>query len=224
MSLGAQRLAWPPAGAPGGLVASAEEARALARRRFWAYAAAFGAAWGTLEITVGSFLHALRLPFAGVLLASVGAALLVAQRQVLPERGLSLATGLVAAMCKSLSPGGIILGPMIGISTEALLVELALLLAPRAAVAAALGGALAALWALSQQLLSQVLFYGGDMLALYVAALARVASWLRLEQRAGVRLLVAILLALLAVGATAGVLGWRAGRACRRRLAARVPA
>ncbi|MCU0619979.1 MAG: hypothetical protein MUC69_00585 [Gemmatimonadales bacterium] len=227
MSWSAQRVSGSGAAAASlpaaaGLAAAAEPA--LAQRRFWAYAATFGAAWGTLEITVGSFLHSLRLPFSGVLLAAVGAAILVAQRQVLPARGLTIATGLVAAACKSLSPGGVILGPMVGISTEALVVELALLLWPRAPVAAVVGGALAALWALSQTLLTQVLFYGGDMLALYVAALERVALWLGLARGVGVRALAAILLAFVAVGAAGGALGWRAGRACRLRLdAARDP-
>jgi hypothetical protein len=190
-----------------------------ARRRFWAYAAAFGAAWGTLEITVGSFLHALRVPFAGLTLAAVGAALLVAERQLVAARGLTVATGLVAAACKSLSPGGVVVGPMIGITTEALLIEAALLVRPRAAAGAALGGALATLWSVSQKLLGQVLFYGGDILALYGAALRRLGGWLGIDRAAGVRAIAALLLVIVLAGATAGVLGWRAGRGCGRRLA-----
>lgn len=72
-----------------------------------------------MEITLGSFLHTLRLPFSGTSLAAVSAALLVAQRQMLPRRGLSLTTGIVAAVCKSVSPGGVIFGPMVGITVEA---------------------------------------------------------------------------------------------------------
>jgi hypothetical protein len=186
-------------------------------RRFWAYAAAFGAAWGTLEITVGSFLSALRIPFSGTLLASVGVALLVAERQVLPTRGLTLATGVVAAACKTLSPGGAILGPMIGITAEALLVELALLVAPRAAPTAALGGALAALWPLTQKLFGQVVYYGGDILALYLATLRKTAAWLGIGRTAGWRALGVVLAAIVLFGAAAGLIGRRAGRTCRRR-------
>ena len=47
------------------------------KERFWAYVTAFGALWGSMEITLGSFLHVLRFPFAGILLASISAALLV---------------------------------------------------------------------------------------------------------------------------------------------------
>jgi hypothetical protein len=130
-------MAEPAAGGARGVVTD--------RIRFWAYVTAFGAAWGAFEITVGAFLHALRIPFDGTFLASVSAAFLVAQRQVLPARGASLATGAVAALCKSISPGGMILGPMVAILVESALVEFALLAAPRARTTTMLAGALAAL-------------------------------------------------------------------------------
>ena len=185
--------------------------------RFWAHVTAFGALWGALEITLGSFLHALRLPFAGVLMASLSAALLVAQRQLWPRRGLTAATGLVAALCKSISPGGIILGPMIGIMTEALLVELALLLAPRALPLAALAGALCALWSAFQKVITQFVVYGASVIELYLAALRRAGDWLGISAAAGWRAAIALLSALVLLGALGGALGHRLGRDARTR-------
>lgn len=137
------------------------------RKRFWAHAAAFGALWGTVEVTLGSFLHTLRLPLSGAVLASLAAGLLVAQRQIFSQRGSSAATAVVAALCKSISPGGVILGPMVGITVEGLLVELALLVVPGALPSVVLAGALCALWATLQKLLTQYLLYGGSILELY---------------------------------------------------------
>ena len=188
--------------------------------RFWSQTAAFGALWGGVEITLGSFLHSLRLPFGGVLLAATGALLLVAARQILPQRGSTLAVGVVAALCKSISPGGIILGPMIGIATEALLVELALLVAPRARASAALAGALAALWALSQKLVSQTVFFGGSVLALYLALLRRARDWLHLPGQAGWWALALLLGVVVLLGACGGLLGHSVGREAARRLEA----
>ena len=153
--------------------------------RFWAMVAAFGALWGALEITLGSFLHALKLPFGGTALGVVAAALLVAQRQVLPRRGLSLATGVVAALCKSVSPGGVILGPMIAITAEALLVELALLPAPRSRLAAAWAGALVVCWATFQKVIGQYVYLGEDIIDLYVALLEQGARTAGLSPAAG---------------------------------------
>jgi hypothetical protein len=186
--------------------------------RFWAYTAAFGALWGALEVTVGSFLHALRIPFTGVVLAAIGAGLLVAERQVLPQRGICLATGLVAALCKSLSPAGIIWGPMVGIVSEAALVELALLLAPRSAPSAALAGGLAATWAISQGLLTQYVLYGANIIALYVSAIQKTTSWFGLAARSGWHAVLVVVAVFFLFGALSGLWGLRIGRICHGRV------
>jgi hypothetical protein len=168
--------------------------------RFWGMVAGFGALWGALEITVGTFLHALKLPFGGTAMAAVAVALLVAQRQLLPQRGLSLATGVVTAICKSVSPGGVILGPMIGITVEALLVELALLIAPRSRVGAFFAGALAICWATFQKVISHYVYFGGSILDLYVALVEQGARLLGLSPEGGWRLLGGLVLALMTAG------------------------
>jgi hypothetical protein len=177
----------------------------------WSHVAAFGALWGSLEITLGAFLHVMRLPLVGVIMASMGAMLLVAARQVYPRRGTTLATGVVAALCKSISPGGIILGPMMGIATEGALVELALLAAPRSRACAVMAGVLCALWAAFQKLFMQVIFYGSDIIELYLAALSRAREWLALPLEAGWWALALLLLLLVFVGAAAGLLGRSVG-------------
>lgn len=188
------------------------------RNTFTAHVTAFGALWGFLEITVGSFLHTLRFPFAGILLASASAALLVGQRQLLPRRGVSLATGVVASLCKSLSPGGIILGPMIGILTEALLVEVALLPSSRAAACVALAGVLCALWAASQKLVTQYVLYGAKVIDLYLAALGKAGRWLGVSPAAGWWSLAALLVVVALMGGAGGLLGRKIGQDSVRRL------
>ena len=188
------------------------------RDTFTAHVTAFGALWGFLEITVGSFLHTLRFPFAGVLLASASAALLVGQRQILPRRGVSLATGAVASLCKSISPGGIILGPMIGILTEALLVELALWPSSHAAACVALAGVLCALWSASQKLVTQYVLYGAKVIDLYMAALRKAGDWLGISPAAGWWSLATLLVVVAIMGAAGGLLGRNIGQESRRRL------
>lgn len=180
-------------------------------RRFWAYGAAFGALWGALEITLGAFLHALHLPFAGVAMATVGAMFLVAQRQVVPVRGLTLATGAVAALCKSVSPGGIILGPMVGIAIEALVVELALLPDSRSRASAILGVSLAATWALSQQVVTHVVVYGTDVLDLYTRLLDLGADLVGLPSTAPLLALAALVIPVTVLGLVGGLVGHHVG-------------
>lgn len=187
---------------------------ATAARRlpsFWPLAAAFGALWGSAEITLGSFLHTLKIPFAGAVLAGLGAGLLVAMRQVALLRGLCVATALIAALCKSMSPGGVILGPMVGIGVEGLLVELALLLAPRFLGSALAAGALAALWTVLQKLLTQALLYGLSALELYQALLRKGDEWIG-RSGASLAIVAGILAGVALLGALLAGAGWRVGR------------
>lgn len=185
------------------------------RARFWAQAAAFGALWGGVEITLGAFIHTVRIPFSGALLAAFGTAILVAQRQVVPMRGLSLATGAVAALCKSMSPGGVILGPMLGILSEALAVELALLLAPRSSVSALLAGVLAASATVLHQLFSLWLYYGGGVLELIIEALRKVGQLAGSGSHAGWWAACALGMVIVALGGAGGLIGRHLGRDAR---------
>jgi len=182
------------------------------RQRFWAHAAAFGALWGAIEVTLGSFLHGLRIPLSGAFLAALGAGLLIAVRQIEPRRGSSIAIGLVAAACKSISPGGVIVGPMVAILAESLLVEVSLLPRPRSAIAAIAAGLLAVTWTVSQKLFGQVVFYGGDVIRLYVEMLTKLARSLHLDATTGWWTLAVVGALLLVIGGGAGLWGWRIGR------------
>lgn len=185
---------------------------------YWGVVACFGALWGALEITLGTFLHTLKLPFGGTMLAAVSASLLVAQRQILPRRGLSLMTGIVAAVCKSVSPGGVIFGPMVGITVEAALVELALIVAPRSRIGAALAGALAVCWASFQKVISQYIYFGGTIIELYIAALERGSNMVGLSAEAGWQVLGGVVVAIALLGAVVALWGHSVGRQVAREL------
>ena len=187
---------------------------------FWAFVTTFGALWGAFEVTVGAFLHSLRLPMGGVLLAGLSGVLLVAGRQVFPVRGSSLAAGVVAALLKSLSPGGVILGPMLGIFTEAALVELALLPGSQSLLTTAAAGALATAWAGLQGVATALVVYGTPIVELYLRLAQRLSAPLGLPAATAGWLFAGYTGALLAAGAVAGWVGRRAGRQAAQRLRA----
>ncbi len=183
-----------------------------------AQAAAFGALWGAVEVTTGSFLHALHIPFTGVLLASIGAGLLVAQRQICGRRGISIMTGVVAALCKSLSPAGIIWNPMAAIVMEAAIAEAFLTLAPRAAASAIAVGALAVAWSIGQGLFTQYILYGSNVFSLYVTVVGKTASWLGVETASAWLTLAGVAAAFIIFGGLVGLWGRRVGTLARERL------
>ncbi len=161
-------------------------------------------------MTAGGLLHALHVPFSGILLAAVGAATLACQRALCPARGITLTTGCVAAGLKVFSMGGVYLNPLLAVLLEALLAECVFCLFGAGRFAAGLSGFLMGLWSLVQGLLTLMLLYGTEWIDAFASLLSRQApSWslspLILLSLGG--------LLLMSIPASGGVLGsWSARR------------
>lgn len=134
----------------------------------WLKAAVAGGSWASVEIIAGSFLHNIRIPFAGGILASFGVMLMVAFYQLWPVRGLIWRAGVVCALMKSISPSAIILGPMIGILSEAVLLELFLRLLGRSLPAVIIAGGIAVSAALAQKIFNILVLYGMNLVNVYL--------------------------------------------------------
>ncbi|MDX2443581.1 MAG: nucleoside-triphosphatase [Bacteroidales bacterium] len=126
----------------------------------WLKAATAGSLWASVEIVVGSFLHNLRIPFAGTILAVMGLSLMIAFQFKWNDKGLIWRAGLICAIMKSLSPSAIIIGPMVGILTEAILLDLFIRIFGRNAVGFLLGSIAAVLSALFHKVFTIILLYG----------------------------------------------------------------
>ncbi|HUW14610.1 MAG TPA: hypothetical protein VM537_33125, partial [Anaerolineae bacterium] len=113
--------------------------------------AVFGTLWGMVEITLGTVLKSLNIPLSGVLLSTIGLLVALVGRVFVPRRGATLFIGVIAALLKLFSLGGVVVGPMIGILGEALVAEIALSIAGRPRrIGFMLAGALGVVWPLAQ--------------------------------------------------------------------------
>lgn len=187
------------------------------RDQFWAFVTVFGTLWGGLELSLGTFLHVLHVPKTGFIMVTLSLILLLAQRCIFPARGSTLATGIVAASIKSLSPGGIILGPMFGIVTEALIVEFCLLHGSVRALPCMFAGSMALLWSQLQSLVKSWFYYGWD----FIDGLVRmIEKFFKIQWTASIGLsLIAIFLGIIVItGSTAGFFGCRLGKKTRKAL------
>lgn len=185
--------------------------------RFWSYACVFGSLWGALELTLGTFLHTLHVPKTGLMMVSLSLILLLAQRSIYPLRGSTLAAGVIAACIKSLSPGGIVLGPMVGILSEALIVELCLLAQPRGLFSSVLAGSLAVLWSQLHSVFKLWVYYGKDFIDVFIRL---VEKFFRVEwsMTLGWALVAAFVGLVMSLGGLSGFIGWRWGRRASREL------
>ncbi|MFH2141700.1 MAG: nucleoside-triphosphatase [Bacteroidota bacterium] len=133
----------------------------------WLKASVLGCLWASSEIVLGSFLHNLRIPFAGNFLTAIGIVLLISVAHIWKEKGLFIRAGIVCALMKTISPSPMIFGPMIAIFAEAFLMEIAVTIFRRNIFSFILAGMLAMSWNLFQFIANYIIIYGYNMVDLY---------------------------------------------------------
>ncbi len=178
----------------------------------WLKAAVVGGLWASLEIIIGSFLHNARLPMAGSTLAFFGTILLIGYYQLWPQRGLIIRAGLITAIMKSVSPSAIILGPMMGIMLEAILIELVILILGRNFIGYLIAGIFSVSSALFYKIFSMIVFYGYDLIQVYINVINFGLKQLRIAEAEPVQVLAVLLVFYTLMGTIAATLGYYAGR------------
>lgn len=133
----------------------------------WLKAATIGGLWAAIEIILGSFLHNMRIPFAGSVLTFIGLSLLISFHRMWPVKGLILHAGIICALMKSISPSSVILGPMSGIFFEALMLETGIRILGSDRTGYFLGAALGMLSTLIHKVISLLILYGLDIITIY---------------------------------------------------------
>lgn len=148
--------------------------RACADFSEWTQVGLWGGAAGALEMSLGSVLHAMKVPLRGAALCSAQAATLTfaSARLSVPARVAWVA--FIAAGLKAFSPGGGRVRPMVAISVQGTLFATAVQLLGWNAPGVLLGGLAIGAWAALQGILVQYLLLGEDL----VTAYAKATEWL----------------------------------------------
>ncbi len=178
----------------------------------WMRAAVVGGLWASVEIIVGSFLHNMRIPFAGSILAFNGTILLLGFYQIWPYKGLIVRAGLITALMKSVSPSAIILGPMTGIMLEALLIEGVVAVMGKNLVSYMTAGVFSLSSALFHKIISLIIYYGFNLVKIYVNIINFGLKQLHIGQATDVQILWVLLLFYFVFGSLTGWLGYLIGR------------
>jgi hypothetical protein len=180
--------------------------------------AVFGTLWGISEITLGSVLKSLNIPFSGALLSAIGLVIALVGRAFVPKKGSTLFVGVIAMLLKLFSLGGVILGPMVAIFSEALLAEIVLSLSgnPRR-FSFVLAGALGVTWALVQPFVTGPLLFGRTLFVVWLDLLDTGSRLLGLDASAALAIVVALLAVYLSIGGVAGWLSWDLARQLKMR-------
>ncbi|MDB6167186.1 MAG: hypothetical protein JWM88_50 [Verrucomicrobia bacterium] len=140
----------------------------------WTRIGLFGGASGAIEMSVGSALHAARIPFRSTFLSALQGAMMVFAGFGLTQPGRVMWVSFISAGLKALSPGGNRLRPMLAIFMQGFFFGSTVQLLGWNAPAVALGGMLIGVWASLQGFFLEYLMLGGDLVRAYDSA----ALWL----------------------------------------------
>lgn len=158
------------------LVVAAGEAGTLAKLQRacedfgeWTRLGLFGGAAGGIEMTVGSALHAMKVPLRGLAMSSLQGAMMVFAGTGLAQPGRVVWVPFISGGLKALSPAGNRVRPMIAIIMQGLLFGAAVQALGWNMFGLALGGALIGAWAALQGFLLQYLMLGQEMVRAYDA-------------------------------------------------------
>lgn len=182
----------------------------------WLKAAVVGGLWASVEIIIGSFFHNLRIPFAGSILATNGTILAIAFYQIWPEKGLIWRAGLITALMKSISPSAVILGPMLGIMTEALILELFIRFFGNNFLSLSIAGALSVSSAFIHKIISLLILYGLDIAKLYADIFHFAAKQLRIQNADPWDLIIALISVYIILGIIAAFTGIHIGKTSQK--------
>ncbi|MCG2767626.1 MAG: hypothetical protein L6435_04500, partial [Anaerolineae bacterium] len=127
--------------------------------------------------------------------------------------------GIITVLLKTLSLGGIVIGPVVAILAEALLIELTLTLAQQPIRRHfVLAGSLAVSWNFFHKFIMMRILYGRGIEQVYVKMVVDGSKVLGIDVNYGLLVIGLLFLMRVAVGAVAGWLAWDLGGAVRRRL------
>jgi ABC-type thiamin/hydroxymethylpyrimidine transport system permease subunit len=181
--------------------------------------AVFGTLWGLSEISLGSVLKSLNVPFSGAVLSAIGLTIALVGRLFVPKKGSTLFIGVIAMLLKLFSLGGVIIGPMVGIIAEALVAEIVLsLLGKPRLFSFLLAGAFGVAWTLVQPFITGPLLFGRSLFVVWLDLLDTGSRMLGLKENAVLWIVIALLAIYLFIGGLAGWLGWNIAKQLQTRL------
>jgi len=153
-----------PAGAPDALP---RLLRATEDYGEWTQLGLVGGAAGGIEMTVGSAMHAARIPARGLMLCSLQGAMMTFAGFSLAQPGRVIWIPFISAGLKALSPAGSRVRPMIAICAQGLLYGASVQVLGWNVVGVTLGGALIGAWSALQGVLLQYLLMGEELVRAY---------------------------------------------------------
>lgn len=182
----------------------------------WIKASVLAGLWAGIEIIAGSFLHNLRIPFSGTILTFISIILVVGFFQIWPKYGIIWRAGVITALMKSISPSAVILGPMIAITMEGFIMELAVRFVGRNITGYLTAGMLTMVGILVHKVIRLFLLFGWDIFLIYEEVFIYATNMLGFMPIQPVRAVATLFVVYALLGALAAFIGYRLGQRAKK--------
>ena len=182
----------------------------------WIKASVLAGLWAGIEIIAGSFLHNLRIPFSGTILTFISIILVVGFFQIWPKYGIIWRAGVITALMKSISPSAVILGPMIAITVEGFIMELAVRIVGRNVTGYITAGMLTMVGILVHKIVRLFMLFGWDIFLIYEEMFIYATNILGFMPIQPVHAVTVLFIVYAFIGALAAFLGYRLGQRAKK--------
>ncbi len=202
--------------------------------RDWVYIALFGALWGAVEISLGSLLHTIFPPLTntiltGIILSGIAAIIVLSGASFISKQYSIVLIGIIAALLKLFSFGGVKLGPVLAIILQAVLMQLVWLIPSRktssgpdhlpekSTVLFAFAALPAVSWNFFHRFMMLGILYGKKMVETAVMMAKNGSGLLGIDETKIVPILLVLLLIRMVAGIAAGIAASLLSRGLKRR-------
>ncbi|HET56462.1 MAG TPA: hypothetical protein ENN33_14785 [Ignavibacteria bacterium] len=174
--------------------------------------AVFAAVWGLMEISIGTFLHASKIPFRGAIMSLAAIFILVSARSVLNYKGSLILLGIVTATFRLFLGVGFNITPFVAILIESLIAEIILNRVGYSRISSVITGASVMIYTLLHGLIMQAVFLGMDIYKVYYELVLSFTNKIGLSENVVLIALLTVPVIHLTFGAISASFGYSVGR------------
>jgi len=172
--------------------------------------ALFGALWGVIELSLGTVLHASKLPFRGTILTIVAVVLISVSRSFITYKGSVIAISSVAASLKLITIPGFNITPFIAIIVEGIIGELVFTVLSYNFISSLITGSLILIYTLIHSFVMQGVFFGFNIYNVYIDIINSIGKSINYKGEISYLIIPLIVFIYIFLGSLAGWFGWAA--------------
>jgi hypothetical protein len=174
--------------------------------------ALFSALWTAIELSIGTLLHASKIPFRGTILTIIAIILITISRSFVNYKGSIIAISSVTATLKLVTLPGFNITPFFAIFIEGLIGEIVFSLFSYSRLTSIINGSLTLLYTLIHSLIMQGVFFGFGIYKVYLGIINKIGKEMNYNGEISYLVVALIILSYLILGAFAGWFGWKTAK------------